>query len=192
MTGSAFRFDPAGYGPVAAGLLSAPRLAALGPGTPDPSAGAVLRRFDPRTDLGRPATDPGAAAACLAGLWLYFDFLDESHRVSQDLDAPDGSFWHAVMHRREPDAWNSKYWWRRVGPHPVLDRLREYAPSLGYDYTTPFDFVDFCERVRDSGSAEEEVAERAQLLEWRLLFDHCHRSAVGSPAPPPGVARGTS
>ncbi|MBA4063712.1 MAG: hypothetical protein C0501_08365 [Isosphaera sp.] len=156
-------------------MLAAPRLAALGPGAPDPAAEPALRR----PDLGRPVTDPDAAAACRAGLWLYFDFLDESHRVSQDLATPEGSFWHAVMHRREPDAWNSKYWWRRVGPHPVLDRLREHAPAAGYDYTSPEAFVDFCERVRGTGAPGEDLARRVQLLEWQLLFDHCYRLAVG-------------
>jgi hypothetical protein len=28
-------------------------------------------------------------------------------------------FWHAIMHRREPDAANSKHWWRQVGTLPV-------------------------------------------------------------------------
>ena len=40
------------------------------------------------------------------------------------------------MHRREPDAWNSEYWWRKVGPHPVLDRLCEEAQAVGYEFTT--------------------------------------------------------
>jgi hypothetical protein len=108
-------------------------------------------------------------------MWLYFNFLEESHRLSQDIETPDGSFWHAIMHRREPDADNSKYWWRRVGKHPVLDALRERAPELGYEFTTAAAFVDHCERVRDTGSAEEERAQRVQLLEWQLFFDHCFR-----------------
>jgi hypothetical protein len=84
------------------------------------------------------------------------------------------------MHRREPDPWNSKYWWRKVGPHPVLDQLRERAPALGYAFTTPEAFVDFCEKVRGSGTADEELAKRVQLLEWQLLFDYCYRRATGA------------
>ena len=80
------------------------------------------------------------------------------------------------MHRREPDAFNSKYWWRRVGSHPVLEQLRDRAPEVGYAYSTPEAFVDFCERARGSGSAEEEIAKRVQQLEWQLLFDHCFRA----------------
>ena len=153
-------FDPTAYGPVVAGLLSEPRLADLGPGTPVLAVRDTLRTLD-------------LPAARRAGLWLYFDFLHESHEISQDLDTPDGSFWHAIMHRREPDAWNSKYWWRRVGPHPVLTQLVARAPALGYAYTTPEAFVDFCERVRGTNSPDELLAKRVQLLEWQLLFDHC-------------------
>lgn len=171
-------FDPTRYGPVVAGLLAGPRLPGLGPGTPDPAAD-TLRRFDPACGLGQPVVNLDAARACLAGLWLHFDHLDESHTISQDLPTPEGSFWHAVMHRREPDAFNSKYWWRRVGPHPLLDRLRDHAPAVGYQFTTPEAFVDECERVRGTGSAAEGTARRVQLLEWHLLFDHCHQLAVG-------------
>jgi hypothetical protein len=173
-----FRFDPSAYGPAVAGLLAEPRLMPLGPGKPNVAVKAVLSRFDPLKDLGRPVIDEETARACHAGLWLYHDFLDESHQISQDLPSAEGSFWHAIMHRREPDPSNSKYWWRRVGSHPVLDQLREQAPALGYSYATPFDFVDFCEKARGSGSADEELARRVQLLEWQLLFDRCHRKAA--------------
>ena len=173
-----FHFNPTSYGPVVASLLAESRLAALGPGIPDPDVRVELRRFDPQTDLGQPAIDRDAARACLAGLWLYFDDLDESHTISQDLNTQEGGFWHAIMHRREPDAWNSKYWWRQVGSHPVISQLISEAPALGYDYTSPKDFVDFCERVRGTGSTDEDLAKRVQLLEWQLLFEHCFRMAL--------------
>lgn len=173
-----YDFDPTAYGPVIAGLLAVSRLPDLGPGTPDPAVADALRRFDPHRDLGT-VVDPDAARACLAGLWLYFDYLDESHAVSQELHTPEGSFWHAVMHRREPDAFNAKYWWRRVGRHPVLDRLR--AAAGDGRYTTPEAFVDECERVRGTNTPAEEAARRVQLVEWCLLFDHCYRGAVAGP-----------
>ena len=152
----------AAYPPAVAELLAEPRLPELGPGSPVKSLRgkieAAARELPP---------------ACAAGLWLLFDFLDESHTISQDIPTADGSFWHAIMHRREPDAFNSKYWWRKVGPHPVLKQLAEQAAPLGYAFTSPEAFVDFCEHVRGTGSPDEELAKRVQLLEWQLLFAHC-------------------
>jgi hypothetical protein len=173
-----FRFKPADYGPVVGELLAEERLAELGPGSPEPEVHVELRRFDPMIDLGPETTDPDAARACHAGLWLYFDYLDESHNIGQELNTPDGSFWHAIMHRREPDPGNSKYWWRKVGSHPVLDQLAEQSPALGYRCTNPLDFVDFCERVRGTKTPGEELARRVQLLEWQLLFDWCYRKSL--------------
>lgn len=139
-----------------------PRLPELGPGTPNVAMRDLLVRVE-------------VSPACAAGLWLYHDFLDESHAISQDLHTAEGSFWHAILHRREPDAANSKYWWRQVGAHPVLEQLTREAPALGFAYTTPAAFVDFCERVRGSETADEELAKRVQLLEWQLLFNWCWR-----------------
>ena len=43
--------------------------------------------------------DPEMARCCLAGVWLLHDFLDASHKLSQNIDTPSGSFWHGIMHR---------------------------------------------------------------------------------------------
>lgn len=165
------------YPPAVADLIDRLPLAPLGPGRPVESVRLKLAAL---TDgcFGPRLLDPKMTAACRAGLWLAFDFLDESHEISQGIDTPEGSFWHAILHRREPDAANSKYWWRRVGAHPILKRLAEESPSLDYSFTDPFTFVDFVEQVRGTNSPDEEVAKRVQRLEWELLFQHCYQAAT--------------
>src|SRR5262245_29215860 len=139
--------------PVTAILGDGTRFADLGPGSPDLAKKPLLLAFDPLRDLG-PVKDAAMAKLCHAGLWLYHDFLDESHTISQEVETPTGFFWHAVMHRREPDPGNSKYWWRRVGSHPVIADL---------ECGDPFTFVDRCEKARGRGSAEETECKRLQL-----------------------------
>jgi hypothetical protein len=117
------------------------------------------------------------AVACHSALWLYHDFLDESHTISQDLDTETGSFLHAIMHRREPDAWNSKYWWRRANRHPVLERLIPAANRLGWSSWDPNRFVDACEQERGSGSDRETLLQQVQLTEWQVLFAYCWQAA---------------
>lgn len=106
------------------------------------------------------------APKLLAGLWLLAGDLDASHEYSQAIEDRDGSFWHAIMHRREGDFGNAKYWFRRVGDHPVLRQLRDSA------YGDPYDFVDTVELAsRRSAAAPSLIA--AQWTEWQALFAHC-------------------
>jgi hypothetical protein len=77
----------------------------------------------------RPLVDTQAAACCRAGLWLACDFLDESHAISQEIETASGSYWHGIMHRREPDPDNAKYWFRRVRQHPVFRPLAAAAKA---------------------------------------------------------------
>ena len=185
-------FDPNAYGPAVADLLAGPRLPALGPGSPVRAAEPLLRSFDPATAIPG-LRDRAMGQACLAGLWLYHDFLDESHSISQELSGPTGSYWHGIMHRREPDAGNSKYWFRQVGTHPVFAQLAKDADELGAQSEAgpeaaflrggrawdPFSFIDLCEAHRGTGDAAEMLCRRVQLREWELLFDWCYRKAVG-------------
>ena len=122
--------------------------------------------------------DRDAAAACRAGLWLAFDFFEESHAISQELDTLEGSYWHAILHRREPDPANAKYWFRRVGDHPVLAELEQEAISLGFAVSGGNGFAgDFISACTRAGNLAERVQflRRIQHREWQLLYEHCIR-----------------
>ncbi len=186
-------FDPKVYGPTVAALLAEPRLAPLGPGRPNPEVRAQVAELTPeRLCADRTVRDRDMASACRAGLWLYHDYLAESHEISQGIETPAGSYWHGLMHRREPDADNAKYWFRRVGRHPVFEPLQREAVALAADAAgdpasaflatqmrwDPFRFIDLCEECRDRESPTELLCRHIQQREWELLFDHCYREAV--------------
>jgi hypothetical protein len=56
--------------------------------------------------------EDGQRRLCMSGLWLLAGDLDRSHTISQGIGSAEGSFWHGIMHRREGDFSNSKYWFR--------------------------------------------------------------------------------
>jgi len=131
-----------------------------------------------------------AARLCVAGLWLLYDHLEECHGIAQSIETPDGSYWHAVMHRREGDFSNSKYWYRRVGEHKIFpELLKQSQPLVVHDKQlqavngggtwNPFAFVDLCEKASQRGT-NIETCQELQQLEWKLLFDHCYRKAVSA------------
>ena len=127
-----------------------------------------------------------APEAALTGLWLYFSCLDEAHQIAQDISSVEGSFWHAIVHRQEPDSGNAAYWFRQVGQHPLFSELCSAADEILARYPQaefrtggkwdPFSFTTFCERVRQKpDSASERAALEIQRVEWQLLFDYCAR-----------------
>ncbi len=102
------------------------------------------------------------------------------------------AFWHAIMHRREGDFGNSKYWYARCRSHPLLAAIAANAGEVVA--RAPADkallrfslnewngaaFVDFVQSVHESPSNERyPVAVALQQLEWRMLFDYCTRLAA--------------
>jgi len=176
--GEGLEFSAADYGTAVAELLDlgggGKRPMRLVPAGPESrSTVSRLKTFDARTLFPAARAPEGA----MAGLFLYFSALDEAHSIAQDLKTPDGSYWHGIMHRQEPDPFNAGYWFRRAGAHPVFPELNRQARSLGFDSGrdwNPFQFVEFCEQARRRpGSDEENLAMRVQLVEWQLLFDYC-------------------
>lgn len=139
----------------------------------------------------------GAAAQCFAaGLLLYWDFADESHEISQTMEGRGNprtaDYWHGIMHRREPDAGNASYWFRRVGDHPLLRQLGVvlecWAGELGAGAEEPtavrglvsggrldpFRLIQLStQAIRSQGSSAERALRLVQHLELvqLLLWD---------------------
>jgi hypothetical protein len=139
------------------------------------------------------ARDPQAA---LSGLMLLLGDWERSHELSQDNPSREGSYWHAIAHRIEPDSSNAGYWFRRVGVHPIFAELQERARAiLGVEKPSgwrlkpawdPLLFIAWCDEVRvrpsgTAGSAGERAALAIQKSEWRLLFEWCALNANDLP-----------
>jgi len=174
-----------------AALINEDALCELGPGEPGETHFAELNSLTVENAFGdHPVSDHNMAACCISGLWLLHNFLDASHSICQDIGAAEGSYWHAILHRREPDYPNAKYWFRRVGDHRVYAPLASLAGSIaaeeGNDGTAflteygdwdPCAFVDFVENAAASGT-NQLLARRIAQAEWRLLFQHCYNAAI--------------
>lgn len=182
-------FSPASLTVEIDALVAPPRLNELGPGQPNQAVQQKLASLSADQLFPTKVADRDMAQACLAALWLYHDFLDESHAISQQIESQEGSYWHGIMHRREPDYANAKYWFRRVGDHPIGGELceaaRELAQSAGPDRAADFlrnqsqwdsfRFVDLCEAA--PGSKCELLCREIQRREWWLLFAYCFERA---------------
>jgi len=166
-------------------LLAEDRLNALGPGSPNLAVRSQLQETE--RILPAQAKDRDFALACMAGLWLHHDFFDESHAISQDLDTIEGSYWHGILHRREPDYGNAKYWFQRVGEHPIHEELRAavvryskgrmWPTFLGQKGWDAAGFVDLCRMQADPHALAHEYCREVQRIEWNLLFVYCHDRA---------------
>jgi hypothetical protein len=130
------------------------------------------------------------ATAVRAGLLIWHDFLDEGHGQAQNLEGVPpgrGDHWHAIMHRREPDYANARYWFRRIqrpawfaalakfaqesAPRPPDDSwahwIRRLVGPQGWD---PLAFVDFCEACASGDLKLDWFARQVQRAEMELLL----------------------
>ena len=186
------RFNPADYGGIIEELIDLQRLNELGQGHPNIKMLSKLESVDiAQMFRSNNIKDQNFAQACVAGLWLHHDFLDQSHTISQTILNNTGSYWHGIMHRREGDFWNSKYWFRQVGNHPVsvtlLDAIKNnnqlennldntLIESSSWD---PYRFVDLVEKYSGQNNTTENILKEIQRLEWQLLFDYSYKKAIG-------------
>jgi len=174
-------------------LIETPDLPDLGPAPracrlPLAALNRKLDDFIQETNLSS-ALQPCVRSAAL----LWHDYLDESHAFAQNIDNADGNFLHAVMHRREPDYANAKYWFQRVGRHPSFVQIagrakclldengkKELASRLvPHGEWDPFAFVDACEAALQPSApaAIGQILREVQALEFDALLAHLFQGA---------------
>lgn len=160
--------DPPGLGPgPRPGVTAEPDLRA--------QFAALAREFPP---------DPRRADLLLGSLLWWHDHLEAAHALAQSIPDADGSYLHALMHRREPDYANAAYWFRRVGQHPVWQPLsaaaRDWLQARGESETAArllpggrwdsFAFLELCAAAaREPESApRHRLARGLQQLEFEV------------------------
>ena len=132
------------------GPVEASRLPDPGPGSPTVDLAALRSAIDAAM---ADASGSAMHRKCVeSGLLLLWDFLDESHAISQTMEGKGtprtADYWHAIMHRREPDLGNAAYWFRRVGNHPAFESMGSRLPDWLRDTSSP---AEEPSRALDSG-----------------------------------------
>ena len=140
------------------------------------------------------AARPRHALACIAGLWLRYDFLDLSHHIGQDIENParavfgTGSCTAASRTSAMPSIGSGAF-----GQHPTFTALntaasqwaRESRPARGNvlwrnrPTGTPSDSWTCANRPATNPRRWRPCAERSQQCEWERRFDYSYRQAIG-------------
>ena len=70
------------------------------------------------------AEPPAGLTPALTALWLDAKGnWEAAHQVALDIESPAGSWIHAYLHRKEGDASNAGYWYRRAGQPVARESL---------------------------------------------------------------------
>ncbi|WZP00083.1 hypothetical protein EP7_001700 [Isosphaeraceae bacterium EP7] len=165
------------------------------------SLGLPLIKGEPRRPaIAKALSEPALAAwlpnaarparlALSAGLLQIFEEWSASHEAAQEADdlGEDkvAGYWHAIAHRREPDAGNATYWFRRIGRHPVFGAMERTIATWPTDEPNPapvdrlvkggewdpLGFINWCDQARP-GSPTLSVGRRLQRAEMIWLLEY--------------------
>jgi|GEM_PF-896382 len=129
-----------------------------------------------------PQLDRPRRLSVVAGLAQLLDFWDQSHQAAQTADDLGerrwAALWHGVAHRREPDWFNARYWFRRADSETVLaalpPRLAPVVVGTPFESWTvppwnPFLMVEACSQARTP--ADIDLLRAIQRVELTVLLE---------------------
>ena len=143
----------------------------------------TLRAADDATVSGQKAIgQPRMFTLVRGGLLYALDAIDEAHKIFQDSSGDLGAYWHGMIHRREGDFDNARYWFRRTGVLPVFDDLHRRASERSavmarQSNWDPYLFTGECEQARHGETESLKELADLQRVEFEGVFDYCWRQS---------------
>jgi hypothetical protein len=140
-----------------------------------------LREAKDEALAGETALTAQGVALVRGALYYAIDALDPGHRIFQDEPSDLGSYWHGMMHRREGDFDNARYWFRRAGKLAFFNQLHREAGEhseiisrqVNWD---PYLFAGECEQAR-FGAEPDKALPAVQQAEFDAVFAYTWRKA---------------
>src|SRR4029453_3450433 len=148
----------------------------------DRPAWRLVRDADDATVAGGSIGVSKAFPVVRGGLLYALDDLAGCHQFFQETASALVSYWHGMMHRREVDFDNARYWFRRAGALPFFDTLPPRAAAISADMAKqlswdPYLFTGECEQRRFGADSDESELVRLQQAEFEVVFDYSWRQA---------------
>ena len=152
----------------------------------EPSDRSLLQRIRAAEDSaiadGKAIGDLAAFRLVRGGLLYLVDAIDECHEHFQEVHTDLGSYWHGMMHRRESDFDNARYWFRRASRLPFFDTLHRRASECSVDMAKqmswdPYLFTGQCEQARFGEMEFMDQLKKLQRAEFDVVFDYTWRQA---------------
>jgi len=83
-----------------------------------------------RAELSSEEPPTGITAPMAALWWDAKGDWAQAHGLVDELETPDGMAVHAYLHRKEGQAWNGDYWYKRAGRRFYRETLDEEWAAL--------------------------------------------------------------
>jgi len=145
--------------------------------------GKIRDASDETLSGGKQIADANTFALIRGALLYAVDALDAGHRIFQDNSGDLGSYWHGMMHRREGDFDNARYWFRRAGRLPIFDRMHGAAanssPNMAKQSSwDAYLLTGMCEQAKFGDTEAIPECLRLQRVEFEELLAYCWHQSV--------------